>query len=140
VGYRRKIYRLTWAPGHDLHGLEVSFTGMSIGRLAKIQALAGRLTGDGDVTGKLAAADELFGEAAACLVSWNLEDHEGNPVPATREGIAGQDVTLVMGLMQEWAQASASVDNPLPQSSNGGGNPMQEGSIPMAPLSPSLPN
>jgi hypothetical protein len=140
VGYRRKIYSLKWAEGHELHGLEASLTGMSIGRLAVIQGLGGVLTGDAPVAEKLAAADELFGEAAKCLVAWNLEDHDGQPVPVTKEGIADQDVSLVLSLMQEWAQASASVDTPLPSGSNGGPKPMPEESIPMAPLSPSLPN
>jgi hypothetical protein len=140
VGYQRKVYSLRWAEGHELHGLEVSLTGLSIARLAKIQDLSGVLTGDAGTAEKLAAADELFGEAAQCLVAWNLEDRDGNPVPATREGIAGQDVTLVMGLLQEWVQATASVDTPLPPGSNGGPKPMPEESIPMAPLSPSLPN
>ena len=92
MGYRRKIYDLRWPEGHDLHGLEVSLTGLSIGTLAQVETLGGTLTGNGTVDEKLAAADALFKVMATCLAGWNLEDHQGNPVPATHEGIAGQDV------------------------------------------------
>jgi hypothetical protein len=140
VGYQRKVYSLKWAPGHDLHGLEVSLTGMSIRRMAKLDALIARLAGTADTGDKLAAADEMFHEMAACLVAWNLEDHAGNPVPATYEGLADQDIAFIGDLAATWMGAAASVDIPLPQPSNGGGNPMPEESIPMAALSPSLPN
>ena len=60
MGYRRKIYSLKWAEGHDLHGLEVSLTGLSVGRLARIEQLGATLTGDSTVEEKLAAADTLF--------------------------------------------------------------------------------
>jgi hypothetical protein len=134
MGYRRKVYSLKWAEGHSLHGLEVSFTGMSVGRMAKLTSLAGRLGGEGQLDGKLEDADVMFREMAACLVSWNLEDHRGEPVPATYEGLADQDVGFVMDLAFTWMEAVASVDNPLPSSSNGGPKPMPEVSIPMVPL------
>jgi hypothetical protein len=137
VGYRRKVYSLKWAEGHDLHGLEVSLTGLSVGRMARLTGLAASLSGEEPTSAKLAAADELFQEMAACLVSWNLEDAAGNPVPATYEGLADQDVALISGLAVTWMEAAASVDNPLPPGSNGGPAPMPEESIPMAPLSPS---
>jgi hypothetical protein len=138
MGYRRKIYSLKWAEGHDMHGLEVSLTGLSIGRIAKLAALAAELTGETPVEGKLAQADELFREMGGALVSWNLEDHEGKPVPATYEGLADQDVAFVTDLALTWMEAVASVGNPLPQSSNGTRPVMPEVSIPMVPLSPSL--
>jgi hypothetical protein len=140
VGYRRKVYSLKWAEGHDLHGLEVSLTGLSVARMARLTALAASLSGEAPTEKKLEAADELFREMAPCLVAWNLEDHNGNPVPATYEGLADQDITLIGGLAATWMGAAAAVDNPLPQPSNGGGNPMPEESIPMAALSPSQPN
>jgi len=138
MGYRRKIYSLKWAEGHDLHGLEVSLTGLSIGTLAKVEALGATLTGDAPVEAKLAAADDLFTVMAACLVAWNLEDHQGNPVPATHEGIAGQDVSLILGVLQSWMGAAASVDTPLPNGSPPSPATALEASIPMTvPSSPS---
>ena len=138
MGYRRKIYDLRWPEGHDLHGLEVSLTGLSVATLAKVEALGGTLTGDGTVEEKLTAADQLFAVMAGCLAGWNLEDHQGQPVPATHEGIAGQDVSLILGVLQGWMGAAASVDTPLPNGSNGTPPLGLEASIPMtAPLSPS---
>ena len=141
MGYRRKIYDLRWPEGHDLHGLEVSLTGLSVATLAKVEALGGTLTGDAPVEAKLAAADELFEVMAGCLAGWNLEDHQGEPVPATHEGIAGQDVSLILGVLQGWMGAAASVDTPLPNGSNGTPPAGAGGVDPMtAPSSPSPPN
>ena len=119
MGYRRKIYDLRWPEGHDLHGLEVSLTGLSIATLAQVESLGAKLTGEGAVEEKLTAADALFEVMAGCLAGWNLEDHQGQPVPATHEGIAGQDVSLILGVLQGWMGAAASVDIPLPNGSNG---------------------
>jgi hypothetical protein len=141
MGYRRKIYTLKWAEGHDLHGLEVSLTGLSVGRVAKLEALAGALAGGSATGDMLATADELFREMAACLLEWNLEDHKGNPVPATYEGIADQDITLIADLATSWVETAVSVDTPLPNGSSATPSTALEGSIPMtAALSPSPGN
>jgi hypothetical protein len=138
MGYRRKTYSLKWEEGHALHGLEVSLTGLSIGRMTKITALAASLTSDdAPVEEKLAKADELFHLMAGCLVAWNLEDEQGEPVPASYEGLADQDADLVAGIAFAWMETAVSVDTPLPESSNGGPAPMPEASLPMVPLSPS---
>ena len=137
MGYRRKIYHLTWAEGHSLHGLEVSLTGMSIERLVTVQEAARALMSDGPAGDLKAATETICAQVAKSLLSWNLEDHDGQPVPPTHEGIADQDVGLITQIVADWMGAIASVDSPLPPPSNGGGKPMPEVSIPMVPLSPS---
>src|ERR1700704_5773047 len=86
-GYKRKLYVLTWPDGHELAGLEVTTKGLPVKKLFELVQLSGQLTGEGDVATKVAVADELFAGFAARLVSWNLEDDDDAPVPATLAGV-----------------------------------------------------
>lgn len=140
AGYRRKakLYTLKWAEGHELHGLEVTCKGLTVERMLSLVSLAAGLQG-GDVAGKLGEAEKLFRSFARCLVGWNLEDEDGAPVPATYDGIAAQDLDFVTGLVTTWIDAVASVGSPLPPSSDGGPPSAPALSMPMEPLSPSLP-
>ncbi len=146
MGYQRpaKTYVLKWAEGHELHGLEVTVTGLSVERMLALTGLAAALTGGGDVAAKLSEADKLFRSFARCLISWNLEDENGLPVPAAYEGIAAQDLPFVTALVTTWIDAVAGLDNPLPRPSLNGGTtatePGMEASLPMGALSPSPGN
>jgi hypothetical protein len=140
-GYRKKpkLYTLKWAEGDELHGLEVTTKGASIERLTSLAGMAQKVRGDdADVAMALAEADKLFGAFAACLVSWNLEDENGAPLPPTYEAITGlDDFDFVIDLVTTWLDAVSGVDNPLPQGSANGASAL-EASLPMETLSPSL--
>lgn len=140
----------------DLAGLEVKMRSQTVqelkdgtARMASIAAVAKSMLGiapndeasaqsalAGLNTDALDAVDETFADFAKHLVSWNLTE-KGVDVPATMEGIGGQDSRFILRLVGAWQQGMSGVDNPLPQSSSSG-RPPDALSIPMAPLGASL--
>ena len=54
---------------------------------------------------------ELFGDHA--LIDWNLEDDDGNPVPANAEGMTMIPVELVNLMVGNWAEAVSDIPDPL---------------------------
>jgi hypothetical protein len=125
VGYRvkRKVYKLVFAD-EEMAGLEVVARSMTTGQLIELN---GKDSGHG-------AQSDAF---ASALVSWNLEDEDGAPVPATLEGIRSLEVDFTLKIMNAWLDAVNGVSAPLDPSSSGG-LPSVVGSIPMETLSASL--
>ncbi|MGE5828652.1 MAG: hypothetical protein ACM30G_09860 [Micromonosporaceae bacterium] len=142
MGYvwKGKTYRLVFADD-EFAGLEVVARSASVGAYRRIADLATREFAHPPSEDDLGEIDNLFAEFAAVLVSWNLEDEAPDgtrtPVPATFEGMASQDLTLVRQIIWSWMEAVAGISGPLEQPSDGGG-PSVEESIPMEVLSPSL--
>lgn len=54
------------------------------------------------------------------LISWDLEDMAGEPVPTTRDGIDSQERTLVNQLITAWQFAMVNIPNPSKPESNAG--------------------
>lgn len=140
MGYvwKGKTYRLVFADA-EFEGLEVVARSASVGAYRRIADLATREFHHPPTEDDLAEIDNLFNEFAAVLVSWNLEteDEHGKrtPVPATYDGMAGQDLTLVRQIIWSWMEAVAGISVPLGQPSDGG-EPSVEESLPMEVLSP----
>jgi hypothetical protein len=131
MGYKpkRKIYNLDFT-GTDHEGLRVSIRGLNTGQYmdlfeAKTEAEAGGET------------NKLLTIMAGQLVSWNVEDDDDTPVPATLDGIKTQDLDFNLAVVNAWTTAMAGVPAPLEQPSTDGG-PSLEASIPVEILSPSL--
>lgn len=120
----RKTYHLDFA-GTDMDGLEVSLTGLSVGELADLMELQGRI--DEDPRHAL----DLFKLVAKKIVKWNVEDEDDKPVPATLNGLKKQDLSFVMALIKPWVDAMASIPLPLEQTSTGGQPSGLAQSIPM---------
>lgn len=139
AGYRHKAktYKLTF---EDYPGLEVVTKSASINVLSKMMRLAVEVDGVGtdDLTAEdIDKMDELYAGFAKALVSWNLEDEDGTPVPTTVEGVRDQDPDFILSIVMRWAEAVSSPPDDLGKGSNSGPR-FPEGSLPMAPLSPSL--
>ncbi len=83
--------------------------------------------------------DGLFTRFASSLKAWNLDDDDGRPVGADLDGVRSQDLDFILEVTMAWMDAIASVDPTLPQPANGHGT-FPEESIPMEPLSGSLPS
>lgn len=134
MGYRRepKLYRLRFEDP-SMEGFECLCRSVSIERFMALTGLAGGT----DLARQAEGAMEMFGIFAEALVSWNLEDEDGEKVPATLEGVRAQDLDFMLPIIVAWQEAIAAVAPPLPSSSNGGATSLER-SIPMAPLSPSL--
>lgn len=96
MGYRKvpTIYTLTDL--EDLDGLVVRMRAIRIGKLRKLMQIVS--ADDQDE----AAMDGMFGLVEEGLVSWNLEDETGQPVPATLVGIEEQELPLILTIMNAW--------------------------------------
>ncbi|GAA2673891.1 hypothetical protein GCM10010400_40040 [Streptomyces aculeolatus] len=91
---------------------------------------------DGDTRSVLVRQMEEFGDS---LISWNLEDEGGKPLPCNRKALFGIDNDLAIALATEWMEIlGGKVDAPLADSSPSGG-PSPVASIPTETLSEPLP-
>ena len=124
MGYRCQptVYKLIF---QEYEGLEVMARLVSVEELLKITGLALQMTTKPD--DKQVA--ELFGWFGKRLVSWNLEDEDGKPVPATLNGLLAQEMGFVLKIIQAWVRAITGVLPPLQNGSSGGPagrNPLEE--------------
>lgn len=125
---KKKPIILTFPGDDDLDGLEVHVRGKSLGEYLEIVGLTAS-----DIDGP--ALVRQLEEFAKSLISWNLEEEDGTPVPATRDAVFAQDKDLMLKVATKWFQRlEGGVDDPLPQSSPDG-EPSPAASIPMEPLS-----
>lgn len=143
MGYKRKktVYRMRFEG--ELEGLEVTATAPPLGFLEDAMSLAS-LTGKNakDLTPEeYAKVMGLFSGFANHLVSWNLENDDDTPVPATLEGCRSQDLDFMFEIIEAWLDAVGNVgeSDPLGRPSSDG-RPSLEASMPMEPLSSSLPS
>lgn len=133
MGYRRepKIYKLVFADP-DMEGLIVRAKSTSVRQFLEIQAMADATEADGAKGMKT-----LFAAFAGVLVSWNLEDENGQELPTTAETLLDQEFGFVMQIVMAWIEAIADVGEKLGKASTPG-SPLLEASLPMEPLSISL--
>lgn len=116
-----KTYRLVFED-EDYAGAEVRCRSTSIGRLNEIASST--------------EAMRLFGDEI--LIDWNLTEN-GEPVPATGEGMVRVPVEFGRAILNAWTQALVGISGPLGgPSSNGAGSAVPE--IPMVILSESPPS
>jgi hypothetical protein len=136
VGYRPDLpkYKLRFA---DHPGLEVVTKRVTVDGLMEFIGLAeglDKVNSEHASPEDLKRVGQLFSRFAGVLVSWNVEDEDGQPVPPTREGIGSQDFQFVMEIITSWITEISSAPPPLPGNSSG----PPEASIPMESL-PSSP-
>lgn len=138
AGYvpKRTLYKLDFAETEHA-GLEVTTKSASMAALLDILGLADSVEAAGLKNADRAQMDKLFGLFDEVLVSWNVETDDGEPVPASKDGLLSQDPEFVMTVIGAWAQAMTKAPPPLPKGSSGGPttDPL-ESSIPMVPPSP----
>lgn len=125
----RNTYLLVFADP-DFHGLEVrvrrvSFdalrTAASLSDIDAEKARAGQLSGF-----DLEKIDRMVEQFASALIGWNLEDEQGQPVPATLEALRAQDIALVLELIDAWMYAVSQSEMPSrPEPVDEAGLPME---------------
>jgi hypothetical protein len=104
AGYKRKrkTYRLDFSDT-EWNGLEVRVKGLTTGEyLQLVQLSATSEEGDSETEAML----KMF---ASHLISWNLEDDEGDPIGTSFEDIKENDFTMNMSIVRAWTDALASV-------------------------------
>lgn len=133
MGFREpSTIKLTFQPGDDLHGLEVHMRGMSISDFMQSSGMDG---GDGD------NANATMKRFYQHIVSWNLEDADGQPIPVT--DAPNRDSRMIRRLNNAWIETLTGVHtaDPLPETSPSG-ETSPAPPIPMTPVteSPNQPN
>lgn len=122
--WQRGRVNLTWSPGHELHGLEVVMRRQPFG-----QVLDEWETSDSDASGwleaslKERAARSRDGAAhiVGLIISWNLADEKGAPVPITTDGLLSVcDFEMIEDMKAAYLEATRRVSPPLPPSSGDG--------------------
>ncbi|RLV66356.1 hypothetical protein STAN_1877 [Streptomyces sp. CBMAI 2042] len=130
MGYVRKTKPiiLTFENDEELAGLEVHVRRKSLGEYLELVGLA---ESEIDAPALVRQLEEFAGS----LISWNLEEEDGTPVPPTRDAVFAQDKDFMVRVATRWIERlEGVVDAPLPESSPAG-EPSPEASIPMEPLS-----
>lgn len=115
---KKTVYRLDFE-GTDLDGLEVRMRGGKLGQVFDFAGLVGI-----DESNATAADVQLmmsqYQELADHIIEWNCEDEDGNPVPATLEGLKTLELRYVNMISQAWQKAEVDVPGPLPSGSPSG--------------------
>lgn len=142
AGYqrKRKVYKLIFAD-EEMNGLEVRCTSVSIDTMMRLTALAGlasKSLAEYSVE-DLENVNLVFEVFAEALISWNLEDEDGSPVPATLEGVKAQDIDFLNVIITAWMERVAGISGPLAPASTVGSRSL-EASMPMETLSPNHTN
>lgn len=135
AGYRRKpkVYRLEFEDP-EFDGLVVRAKSLPLREFLDMTSLASEAGKDASKGNE--QTEHMLKMFAGSLVEWNLEDEFGDPVPGTYEGIASQDITFVLTVINAWMEAIGDVRPPSPAGSNSGGTSL-EAQMPMESLSPS---
>lgn len=108
MGYRKipTIHTLDKIPGED--GLVVRMRGIKVGKLRRL------VSSEGD------NVEEVLSLILDGLVSWNLEDENGIPVPTTMEGLEDQEMDLITGIIEAWTESVTGVPEELGKGSGSG--------------------
>lgn len=132
MGSRRNptVYKLVFGEDTEYAGLELAMRSVTIGEMARFRGM-----GTSETEGE--AQEKLCDLISSRLISWNREEEDGTPVPATREGLEGEELDFLYVVIDKWNQAIRGVAAPLESGSNDGGT-SPEVNIPTEALSSSL--
>jgi hypothetical protein len=133
MGYKRKTYLLKFEDP-EMEGLEVRAKPPSTGVLLRLSSLIDQRPKD--IQEAEERVNNLYATFAKVLTSWNLEEEDDTPVPATEDGLATQDLLFVVQIIKAYLRAVYGVSESLKEQSSSG-DPILEDSIPMEPLSES---
>lgn len=125
--YKAPLKRMVF---EDRPGLEVVMRSISIG---KLMDLAGAYDAAQAGTATAAQVRQMCDALAARLVSWNLDDENDEPVPATPAGVQSLDADLFLDIARGWFEDMTMAPKASPPASPNGTHP--EAGLPMVPIS-----
>jgi hypothetical protein len=133
MGFEEPIqaFKLVFAET-ELAGLEVTARSLPIEEFLKLSEMA---SAKDDPKTIAASAGDVFRTLAGALLEWNLT-RNGEPVPATYEGIISCGLDFIMKIVRAWLTAMSGVDENLGKDSSSGTTSGPVPSLPMEPLSP----
>jgi hypothetical protein len=148
VAYVRKpkVFKVSFEEPHFLAGLtlqthavsvrEFAEFGIKLSDAARIEQAgtdAEKLRGLGALIDSLDQVRQMFAEK---LISWDMEEEDGSPTPATLDGVMSLDDQEFYGIVGEWMTAVGGVDESLGKDSGSGGTSPELSAL-MEPLQPS---
>jgi hypothetical protein len=140
------IVKVIFVEPHPLAGLTIRTQSASVREFTEFGLLLAHATqveqagtdmdklhGLGDL---LASLDEVRHKFAGKLIDWDMQEENGDPTPATLDGVMSLSDKEFYGIITEWLSAVGGVDAALGKDS-GSGATVRELSELMEPLSPS---
>lgn len=115
MGYKRSALLLEWPEDSEFSGLAIRMKRLSIRQLMRIESLSE--LEDASAEKVDAAMSEMLDIVGRGLLSWNYEDEDSRPVPATRESLDDLDADLVLTLVRAWKRVATAVPLDSPPSS-----------------------
>lgn len=114
MGYRKKstVHTLEFK---QYEGLVVRMKGLKIGKMRRVLRALGD---DNKDTGAL--VDEMATFVVEGLVSWNLEDENGTPLPADREQVEDLEFDMLTEILSTWLERLTGPDDDLGKGSSSG--------------------
>lgn len=107
----KRTAKVAFEEGHEYHGLEMELDlGVPLAYAMEIMSLVGSTDSDA-----LADLARRFGDVV--LLGWNLEDEDGNQIPATGEGITSLPISTIVMLFGKWMEAQQ-MSAPLDEASS----------------------
>ena len=108
----RRTAQITFEPGHQFYGAELELAlSAPVGLSLELAELAETKQID---LSTLRAQDVLlrrFGDR--CLLSWNVLDDDGDPVPANGAGLVEQEPEFVNAILTAWVAEAMNPSAPL---------------------------
>jgi hypothetical protein len=146
---KRRVYVLDFTGDSELDGAIIRARGTSLGAVLGLGEMAESLRtvgpavtagGDPDAQAEalpaaLKALEGVFEPFLGALVSWNLVDDAGAPLPATRAGLLTLEPSHVMRIVTAWQKAVSDVPDALGKALTSGSPSVVE-SLTMEPLAP----
>ncbi|HUM06360.1 MAG TPA: hypothetical protein VLT90_12925 [Terriglobales bacterium] len=120
---QRTLYKLKFTDD-KYDGMEIVVRSVPIGTLAKLQS-------EGEKNQN--SINELCELLSSNIQSWNLEFHDGSPMPITLDSLLDQEFDFVYDVVNAWTSAITGVTDELKKDLKNGGN-TEELNLPMVPL------
>lgn len=125
-----KVFRVSFEDPHPLAGLSIQTKGLSVKefaafglRLGEVNQIdkagtdAEKLADLRDLVGAIDEVRQMFADA---LISWDMQEENGTPTPATLAGVQSLDDDEFFGIVNEWLEAIGGVGDALGKDSGAG--------------------
>lgn len=113
----RKVINLVFDdPGKE--GLEIKAQSATIGEIITFVHLTDMV--DEEARKQANALTDLMDLFATRLISWNLEEEDGRPIAATRDGLYSLETDMATSIVLSWLEGVVGVSDPLSRPSKPG--------------------
>ncbi len=110
----RRVYVMTF-DDPEYEGLEIRVRSIPIREFHSLLALDPESK---DSAVRAESINKMLFAFAEALVSWNMTDENGSPLPTTLEYVESEDVDFIMMCITEWMQAISKVNDASPLDEN----------------------